>query len=97
MKFFLGTHKPMWLENALCTMTTLASSGLNLHGFGFKTHGLEACADALLSADSLAWSFDARRSAPLAGHTHGHCGNCLEYALMWRKRLALTLALPEAA
>ena len=80
-------------------MTTLASSRLNLHGFGFKTHGLEACSDSLVSADSLAWSYDARRSPPLVGHNHGHCGNCLEYALMWRKRLSRTLALvrPEAA
>ena len=96
-------------------MTTLASTGLKLHGFGFKTQGLEWCvSDAaialsqlhssrprpdslLVSADSLAWSYDARRSPPLEGHDHGHCGNCLAYALKWRKRLALTLALPEAA
>lgn len=49
----------------------------------------------LVSADSLAWSYDARRSDPLDGHTHGHCGNCLEYALGWRRNLAQTLA--EAA
>lgn len=76
-------------------MTTLASSRLSLHGFGFKTHGLEACAGSLISADSLAWSYDARRSPPLEGHDHGHCGNCLDYALRWRRNLAQTLA--EAA
>lgn len=41
----------------------LAATGLRLHGFGFKLSGLERCADALASADSLAWSDGARRAA----------------------------------
>jgi len=45
----------------------LASLGLRLHGFGVKTGGLARYADCLASADSLAWSFEARRTAPLAG------------------------------
>ena len=77
-------------------MKSLASMGLKLHGFGFKTRGLELCTDALVSADSLAWSYDARRSSPLEGHAHGHCGNCLDYALRWRRDLAKSLAHPLA-
>ena len=75
-------------------MKSLATSGLKLHGFGFKTQGLKLCADALVSADSLAWSYDARRGQRMPGHVgHAKCSNCLDYALMWRE----CLALPEAA
>jgi|SRR6185437_2064008 len=62
----------------------LAGLGLKLHGFGFKVTGLRACGDALVSADSLAWSFRARRSDPLPGHSHKSCANCPDFALAWR-------------
>jgi hypothetical protein len=58
-----------------------------LHGFGVKTQGLGAYGDRLASADSLAWSYDARRSEPLPGHSHKTCSNCLEYAASWRAEL----------
>jgi len=58
-----------------------------LHGFGVKTQGLARYGHMLASADSMAWSYAARRSAPLPGHTHGHCGNCLAFARQWRTRL----------
>ena len=58
-----------------------------IHGFGMKTKGLLATGDRLESADSLAWSYDARRNAPLAGCTHKNCANCLPYAAAWRERL----------
>lgn len=61
----------------------------NLHGFGVKTRGLHRYGHLLGSADSMAWSFDARRAAPLAGHEgdHKNCANCLPYALTWRERV----------
>ena len=74
----------------------LASDGLRVHGFGFKTQGLLASAAHLASADSLAWSYAARREAPLPGHDrpgpgrprgHINCANCLDYALLWRDQL----------
>jgi hypothetical protein len=34
-----------------------------MHGFGVKTQGLAMYADSLTSADSLAWSYWARRDA----------------------------------
>ena len=43
-------------------------------------------ADCLASADSLAWSFEARRAAPLPGCGHASCANCLRYAVAWRER-----------
>jgi hypothetical protein len=65
---------------------SLASLGLRLHGFGVKAGGLGRYADCLVSADSLAWSFEARRAAPLAGCSHANCANCLRYAVAWRER-----------
>jgi hypothetical protein len=65
---------------------SLASMGLRLHGFGVKAGGLVRYADCLESADSLAWSFEARRAAPLAGRRHANCANCLRYAAAWRER-----------
>lgn len=64
-----------------------ARSGLRLHGFGFKSTGLAKVGGLLASADSMAWSYAARRSAPMPGHTHQSCANCLEYALRWRSSL----------
>lgn len=65
----------------------LRSLGLQLHGFGVKTAGLDGLRHLLVSSDSLAWSFDARYSEPLPGHTHRNCANCLDYALAWRERI----------
>ncbi len=72
-------------------INTLATDGLRLHGFGFKTTGLRACASSLASSDSMAWSLDARRSPALPGHTHRSCANCFEYACEWRTALVDSL------
>lgn len=72
---------------------TLASMGLRLHGFGVKVEGLLRFGEVLGSADSLAWSYHARRRpSMIEGHDkpgpgrrtgHKNCANCLEYALQW--------------
>jgi hypothetical protein len=64
-----------------------------LHGFGFKTLGLKAHARLLTSADSMAWSLEARNlRAPLPGCAgHKNCANCLRYALAWRNRIQATV------
>jgi len=54
-----------------------------LHVFGVKITGLVRFADAVASADSMAWSYHARRNPPLPGHRHKSCANCLEFALNW--------------
>ena len=66
----------------------LVREGLRLHGFGFKLSGLALVGRDLASADSLAWSYAARRGGPcpLPG-TRKNCANCLHYALDWRSRL----------
>ena len=59
-----------------------------LHGFGVKISGLRLYASMLGSADSMAWSFDARRKEALSGHTHKNCANCLQFAQQWYQRVA---------
>jgi hypothetical protein len=68
--------------------------GLRLHGWGVKATVLKVFAGQLESADSLAWSFDARYNPPLPGHEtrHQHCNNCRDYAADWRGRLPLGAA-----
>lgn len=66
-------------------------SHLRLHGFGVKRTGLPMYGHMLVSADSAAWSLDARYEPPLPGHTHKTCANCLEYALNWRARTVSSL------
>lgn len=84
-------------EEAAAILQTLAACGLRIHGFGVKRAGLEASAHALESADSLAWSFRARRSPPLAGCTHKNCANCPAWALAWRDRLLSSIEVKHAA
>jgi hypothetical protein len=63
--------------------------GLKLHAFGVKQGGLGIYGEAVESADSMAWSYAARRrrlKLPDCQH-RGPCGDCLTWALMWRQRL----------
>lgn len=83
----------------------LHEEGYSLHGFGVKQDGLRLYGHLLTSADSLAWSFRARRDAsdrrklglPASryGCQHGitndgACANCPVFALAWRERLLAT-------
>jgi hypothetical protein len=72
-------------------LATLAAAGIRLHGFGFKVAGLRRSAASLASADSMAWSFNARMNAPTPGHDHPSCTNCLPFALDWRAELVASL------
>lgn len=96
-------HKPVVGLGSVCrrqaedaiveVVRPLAALGLRLHGFGVKVKGLAKVAKLLYSADSMAWSFRARRSPPLLGCTsHINCANCQRYALRWRAALLDTLA-----
>jgi hypothetical protein len=74
-------------------VTALSGYGLRLHGFGVKTGGLARYGPLLASADSMAWSFRARRSAPLLDcTTHRNCANCPRYAARWRTQVLARLA-----
>src|SRR5262249_17744829 len=67
-------------------LTALHLAGLTrLHGFGFKITGLRRYGRLLASADSMAWSYTARRQPPLSGCVgHLNCANCPRYAASWR-------------
>jgi hypothetical protein len=68
--------------------------GLPLHGFGVKTTGLEVMGGAFTSADSMAWSFDARYNPPQPGHEarHQKCNNCRDAAAEWLDGLSFAPA-----
>jgi hypothetical protein len=64
--------------------------GIRLHAFGWKLKALSVCSPMLATADSISWATEAK----LLGKpqydtcTHKkHCGNCLRFALDWRRRL----------
>lgn len=63
---------------------------IRLHGFGMKTEGLRRYGAGLASADSMAWSYQARKRPPLPGCRHASCANCIRYALSWRQRVCAT-------
>jgi hypothetical protein len=68
-----------------------------LHGFGMKKAGLVAAGHRLTSADSLAWSYGARRrNIRLPGHSHRNCASCLPYPAQWRARLLADIAAADA-
>lgn len=83
-------------------ITTLAATGMRLHGFGFKKQGIVKCKNSLTSADSMAWSLSGRYR-PNLSHPHiarskepdafrkrgcsDDCANCLDYAIEWHNNL----------
>ena len=68
-------------------MHTLHTASIRCHGFGVKKEGVALYGRYLTSADSMAWSYTARRNWPLPGCTHKSCANCSRYALRWRDEL----------
>lgn len=71
-------------DEAVAIIAAMSQRAPRLHGFGFKIQGLTR--SKLASADSLAWSYNARRNPPMAGHKHKHCNNCMRWALQWREK-----------
>lgn len=69
----------------------IADRGIRIHAFGFKLTGLAACHSRLVSADSMAWSYSARKNPPLPGCGHASCANCRRYAMMWRNKAIAAL------
>jgi hypothetical protein len=71
---------------------------LKLHGFGVKTLGLHKFGHLLTSADSMSWSFVARREQlQLPGCvTHINCANCHRWAMKWRNGLLRSLTEGES-
>jgi hypothetical protein len=81
-------------------ITALHGHGVTrLHGFGIKVLGLRRFGHLLTSADSMAWSYAARRAAaPLrdcAGHIN--CANCRRYAYAWHATTAAAFTAAHTA
>lgn len=81
-------------DEAARILGSLSALGLRLHAFGLKTLGLRKIRDEVASADSMAWSLNARRNPPLAECRHKSCANCLRYALRWRGGVLATASAP---
>lgn len=76
---------------------TLSGLDIDMHGFGVKKAGLRRYGQFLSSADSMAWSFEARRKPPLPGCVgHINCANCVRYAMRWRAGLLDSLGDDDA-
>lgn len=78
-------------KSAAAIINRLSAEGLKLHGFGIKEGGLCQYAHLLTSADSMAWSLDARWSPGKwqdeLGCSHRSCSTCPLYAAKWRGEL----------
>ena len=75
--------------------------GIRCHGYGVKSAGLKRYGQHLESADSMAWSYRARRAAHdraaqgLEGSVDGcdkrNCANCLHFAMSWRDKVLASI------
>lgn len=71
----------------LCNIKTIMPDS-KLHGFGIKSDTLVKVAHLLESADSMAWSSRARRMKLCEPSCNTKsCANCLEFGLLWRKKI----------
>lgn len=66
--------------------TAMADMGIRCHAFGVKLEGLRAFGHRIASADSMTWSYIARRrKIRLDGCKHQTCSSCIRWALEWRR------------
>lgn len=72
-------------KQAARIIRAIALQQIRIHAFGVKSDGLDLFGDWIESADSMAWSFVARRRPVLLDGCEGHknCANCLRWALEW--------------
>lgn len=62
----------------------VADLGIRAHAFGVKVDGLKLYGDRIASADSMAWSFVARRrGVTMNGCANKNCANYMHWALEW--------------
>lgn len=69
---------------AVHLLLRITAEGLRLHGFGLKATALKQLAPFFESADSMAWSYAARREKRRCGNPSSSCANHLHAALEWR-------------
>jgi hypothetical protein len=79
-------------------MARAAGLGLRVHAFGVKVTGLALFGDRIASADSMTWSFVARRRrVRLPECSHVACSNCFRWAHEWyRTRIRDRVSIDDA-
>lgn len=78
-------------DEIVAVVRSIAELGIRMHGFGVKRSGVRRLASLLESADSMAWSYRARRSEPMPGCTHASCANCPAFAKQWAAELLASI------
>ncbi len=81
-------------QEACDILKSICQRGINIHGFGLKREALKNVVSSLVSADSMAWSFNARRAGPATcgkinsrtGEPIKNCANCYHAALEWYEK-----------
>lgn len=73
-------------------MKEISALNVPVHAFGVRGNAYRQTKHVIQSADSLAWSFNARRNPPLPECSHGSCSSCHHWALRWRERLLASQA-----
>lgn len=83
-------------KKAARIIRAIAMQGVRIHAFGVKADGVRLFGDFIESADSMAWSYGARRRKRLLPECaienqgkpkrrqHKNCANCMRYAIRWR-------------
>lgn len=85
---------------AEAVLASMYHRGIAVHALGVKTAGLRRAAHYLASADSMAWSFAARRrvmdgNGPMFDDCpHKACSHCPRWALLWREQVMAGLDTP---
>jgi hypothetical protein len=77
-------------DDVVRILATLRTEGIAAHAFGLSLAGLKRVSCLVESADSMAWSFTARKRRikhKSCQARHPTCNNCLIYALWWRRHL----------
>lgn len=81
-------------DEMVLVLDMLKEEGIKTHAFGLSSSGLRRVKGLIESADSMVWSFIARRRRIKLGNCgDGHivCNNCLRYALAWRRQVLARL------
>jgi len=89
-------------QEAVDILKSINELGINIHGFGLKREALKNVLSCLASADSMAWSFNARHSGKTCGRVNErtgnpikNCANCYHAAVEWYEKTMQIVGLHE--
>lgn len=80
------------IDGIIPLFKTLKDMGCKIHAFGLKKSGIPLLNNYVYSADSLAWSYQARKVPKLEScKGHKKCTNCKSFALKWLEEIKETI------